>query len=110
MMRRFLISASALLVAGVACGQFKANQTSTAGVQTSTMVTPATESLDSAKRIDRETAIEMVKDKQAVYVDVRPKAEYEAGHIAGAINIPLGELLTRLKDLPPKKYLITYCA
>ena len=110
MTRRFLITAASLLIASVACGQFKANQTSTAGVQTAKVAAPATDSLDSAKRIDRETAIEMVKEGKAVYIDVRPKNEYEAGHIAGAINIPLGELLTRLKDIPPKKYLITYCA
>jgi len=66
--------------------------------------------LESARRISREEAIKLVKEKKAVYVDVRAKDQYDLGHIKGAINIPLGDLLTRLKDLPPKEFIITYCA
>jgi 3-mercaptopyruvate sulfurtransferase SseA len=109
-MRSFLAATVTLLIAGVACGQFKVNQTttSTAGVQTTTVGTP--ESLDDAKRIPRDAAIKMVKDGTAVWIDVRPVADYNAGHIHGAINIPLTDLPLRFKDLPVKKYLITYCA
>ena len=66
--------------------------------------------LESARRIDRETAIEMVKEGKAVWVDVRPKDAFDSGHIKGAINIPLSDILLRLKDIPPKKEIITYCA
>jgi rhodanese-related sulfurtransferase len=41
---------------------------------------------------------------------VRGKDQYDLSHIPGAMNIPLGELPTRWKDLPPGKFLITYCA
>ena len=109
-MRKFLITASTVLFASVACGQFKANQTTTAGVQTATMQTTTTQSLDDARRIPRDEAIKMVKDGKAVWVDVRPKTDYDAGHIKGATNIPLAELITRLRDLPPHKFIITYCA
>ena len=109
-MRRFLITAATVLFAGVACGQFKASQTSTAGTQTATMATAAAQSLDDAKRIPRDEAIKMVKDGKAVWVDVRPKSDYDQGHIKGAINIPLAELQQHFRDLPPHKYLITYCA
>lgn len=67
-------------------------------------------SLDSAKRITREDAMKMVAEHKAVYIDVRPKEQYDISHIKGAISIPLGELPTRWKDLPVGKYLITYCA
>jgi rhodanese-related sulfurtransferase len=32
------------------------------------------------------------------------------GHLPGAINLPLSQLQARYKELPLKKYLITYCA
>jgi rhodanese-related sulfurtransferase len=42
-------------------------------------------------------------------LDVRPPEEYAAGHLPGAINIPLHELKKRLKDLPKRKEVIAYC-
>lgn len=66
--------------------------------------------LASARRISREEAMKMVKEGKAIYIDVRGKDAYEEGHIPGAINVPEGELIDKLKDLPPHKFLITYCA
>src|SRR5258708_27700438 len=66
--------------------------------------------LESARRITREEAIKLVKAKKAVYVDVRGKEFYDQGHIKGAINIPLGDMLTRVREIPPKTFIITYCA
>ena len=48
------------------------------------------------------------KDKLIV-LDVRPKDEYEAGHIPGAVSIPLDELKKRIKELPKSKQIIAYC-
>ncbi|MGH3118228.1 MAG: ArsR/SmtB family transcription factor [Gaiellales bacterium] len=48
------------------------------------------------------------KDKMVV-VDVRPEEEYRAGHIPGAISIPLGELKKRVKELPKNKQVVAYC-
>ena len=67
-------------------------------------------SLESAKRIARDEAIEMVKQQKAVFIDVRSRQDFSAGHIVGAISIPESELPARLKELPAKKYIITYCA
>jgi rhodanese-related sulfurtransferase len=49
-------------------------------------------------------------DKTGEYllVDVRQPEEYEAGHIPGAILIPLGELEYRQSELSRKKRIITY--
>jgi hypothetical protein len=66
--------------------------------------------LESAKRIGRDEAIKLVKAKKAVYVDVRSKESYEAEHIKGAINVPLSDIITRVKELPRGKQIITYCA
>lgn len=42
-------------------------------------------------------------------IDVRPAVEFAAGHLPGAISIPLAELKDRLKDLPRKKTVVAYC-
>jgi rhodanese-related sulfurtransferase/DNA-binding transcriptional ArsR family regulator len=42
-------------------------------------------------------------------IDVRPEEEYRAGHVSGAINIPLSELEKRLRELDPGKEVIAYC-
>jgi Rhodanese-like domain len=68
------------------------------------------EELSKARRISRTEAIRLVKEKKAVWVDVRGKDAYDQSHIPGAINIPLGELNEHLTSLPPRKFLITYCA
>ena len=108
-MKTLATAALTLMVAGAACGQFKAQQTSTAGVRNET-VTTTTASLDDARRIPRDEAIRMVREGKAVWVDVRSKADYDAGHIKGAMNVPLAELQQRYRELPMKKFLITYCA
>ena len=43
-------------------------------------------------------------------VDVREPDEYEEGHIAGSVNIPLGTLRSRLGELDPEKETVTYCS
>jgi rhodanese-related sulfurtransferase/DNA-binding transcriptional ArsR family regulator len=48
------------------------------------------------------------KDKLVV-LDVRPYEEYEAGHIPGAVSIPLPELKKRIKELPRSKQIVAYC-
>ncbi len=47
----------------------------------------------------------------AIIVDVRSQASYEAGHIAGALFITLGEFESNISniDLPKNQWIITYC-
>jgi len=42
-------------------------------------------------------------------LDVRPTDEYEAGHIPGALSIPVPELKRRLKEIPKSKEVVAYC-
>lgn len=44
-----------------------------------------------------------------VIVDTRPVREYLAGHIAGAISLPVGDLQRRLRSLPRQKEYVAYC-
>ena len=42
-------------------------------------------------------------------LDVRPREEFDAGHIAGAISIPLDELPARLREIPKSRTVVAYC-
>ena len=42
-------------------------------------------------------------------LDVRPVEEYRAGHIPGALSIPVGELTARLNELPKNREIVAYC-
>ena len=45
----------------------------------------------------------------AVFVDVRAASSYESAHIPGALSIPTDEIETRLNELDPAQWIITYC-
>jgi rhodanese-related sulfurtransferase len=53
--------------------------------------------------------IEKLESGKVTILDVRPEAEYNQGHIAGAISIPIDELARRLKELPKRSEIIAYC-
>jgi rhodanese-related sulfurtransferase/DNA-binding transcriptional ArsR family regulator len=48
-------------------------------------------------------------DTGTVVLDVRPHEEYTAGHIPGAISVPLDELPERLAELPADQEIVAYC-
>ena len=50
-----------------------------------------------------------VKSGEVTVLDVRPSEEYRAGHIPGAVSIPLGELKARFKELPKRREVVAYC-
>ncbi|MFW6043100.1 MAG: ArsR/SmtB family transcription factor [Marinilabiliaceae bacterium] len=52
---------------------------------------------------------DMMAENNVLLLDVRPPAEYELGHITGAINIPAQEIEKRLEDLPEDTEIIAYC-
>lgn len=59
--------------------------------------------------VSRTELLDRVRSGDAVVVDLRPGEEYEAGHIAGAISIPLAELEAHLADLPAAVEIVAYC-
>lgn len=61
-------------------------------------------------QVSSQQARQLVKDG-AKLVDVRTPGEFNAGHIPGAVNVPLQELGARLKQLGAKeKPVVLYCA
>jgi rhodanese-related sulfurtransferase/DNA-binding transcriptional ArsR family regulator len=67
------------------------------------------ESRDELEPVPREELLRRVRAGRAVVIDVRPREEYRAGHIPGALSIPLEELETRLGELPARKEVVAYC-
>ena len=50
-----------------------------------------------------------LRKKEALLIDVRPEAEYQAGHLPGALGLPLDDLEGRLNELPRNKTIVAYC-
>ena len=59
--------------------------------------------------VSRTELLERVRTGDAIVVDLRPEEEYEAGHIVGAISIPLAELEAHLAELPAGIEIVAYC-
>ena len=59
--------------------------------------------------VDRKALLERVGKEAVTVLDVRPVEEYNAGHIPGAISIPLKDLQMRLLDLPRNQEIVAYC-
>jgi rhodanese-related sulfurtransferase/DNA-binding transcriptional ArsR family regulator len=50
-----------------------------------------------------------LKDPATLVIDVRPTEEYAAGHIPGALSVPLSELKVRIAELPRAAEIVAYC-
>jgi len=59
--------------------------------------------------VDREALLNLVREGVVAVLDVRPVEEYNAGHIPGALSIPLKELKLHLSELPHDQEIVAYC-
>jgi len=59
--------------------------------------------------IGREELCKRLASGDTILIDVRPREEYEAGHIDGARSIPIEELDRRLAELPADREIVAYC-
>lgn len=64
---------------------------------------------DEMEPLTREELLRRAKDGLVLVLDVRPSEEFSAGHVPGAVNVPLSDLGRRLKDLPKEREIIAYC-
>jgi rhodanese-related sulfurtransferase len=67
------------------------------------------EARGSMEAVEGDELLRRVKEGEVTVLDVRPPEEYRAGHIPGAISIPVGELEARLKELPKNREIVAYC-
>ena len=64
---------------------------------------------DELDQIHRDELARRLHDGDLIVIDVRPEPEYGAGHIAGAVSIPIDRLARQLRSLPPDIDVIAYC-
>jgi rhodanese-related sulfurtransferase len=66
-------------------------------------------SADGLEPVEKEELMKRVRRRDVVVLDVRPAEEYAAGHVAGAVSMPLAEIERRLADLPRGHRVVAYC-
>lgn len=64
---------------------------------------------DALEPVPAKELLARVRKGLVTVIDVRPPEEFAAGHIRGAINVPLAELDNRLAELPRSQEIIAYC-
>ena len=64
---------------------------------------------DGIEEVDRDELARRLKSGGLVVLDVRPTAEYAAGHIAGSRSVPIAELRKHLRALPKDVEVVAYC-
>jgi len=67
------------------------------------------ESREGMESINRNDLIKRVIDGAVTVLDVRPVEEYRAGHITGALSVPLDQLKRLLSRLPQDQEIVAYC-
>ncbi|OTA18281.1 ArsR family transcriptional regulator [Xenorhabdus vietnamensis] len=65
--------------------------------------------MNNQEAISWDELLDRIKEKSTTLLDVRPKEEFEQGHLPNAINIPIDELESRLDELASSSDLIAYC-
>ena len=64
---------------------------------------------DDTEQIGRDELLRRAAAGEVTILDVRPIPEYAAGHVPGAISIPIEKLTERLADLPTDTEIVAYC-
>lgn len=64
---------------------------------------------DDLEQIRRDELVRRLIDGDVIVIDVRPDAEYAAGHIAGAVSIPMERLARQIHNLPTDVDVVAYC-
>lgn len=59
--------------------------------------------------VDMQELLRRARARDVVILDARPAHEYAAGHIAGAVSVPIDGLQRRLRELPRSKAYVAYC-
>ena len=64
---------------------------------------------DELEPVPAKEVLERARKSLVTVLDVRPPEEFAAGHVPGAINIPVQELEKRIRELPKRREVIAYC-
>jgi len=64
---------------------------------------------DSLVAVSRKELLRRMREGLVTVIDTRPAEEFAAGHLPGALNLPLRELKRRLRELPREQAIVAYC-
>lgn len=64
---------------------------------------------DGIEIVDRDELAARLRHRDLILLDVRPDAEFQAGHITGARSLPISELRRHLRALPKGSDVVAYC-
>ena len=64
---------------------------------------------DHGDRIHAKELLPLMRHQKVLVIDVRPKEEYQNGHLPGAMSIPSDNLQQRLDELPRDKPIVAFC-
>jgi rhodanese-related sulfurtransferase/DNA-binding transcriptional ArsR family regulator len=64
---------------------------------------------DALEPVPRHELLERVRDGLVTVLDVRPPEEFAAGHLPGAVNVPLPKLEQYLEEVNPEQEIVAYC-
>jgi rhodanese-related sulfurtransferase len=64
---------------------------------------------DDVEEVSRDELLRRASAGDVIVLDVRPAAEFAAGHIPGAVSIPIDQLGQRLAELPAGTEVVAYC-
>ncbi|AWZ08582.1 MULTISPECIES: metalloregulator ArsR/SmtB family transcription factor [unclassified Streptomyces] len=84
----------------------KVAQTHQAGVETARTAYLGN---DQPEEVGRDDLLARAQAGEVLVLDVRPASEYDAGHIPGALSIPVEELAERIAELPADTEVVAYC-
>ncbi|MFA7387078.1 MAG: metalloregulator ArsR/SmtB family transcription factor [Thiohalobacteraceae bacterium] len=73
------------------------------------LVTTYLDTKDNLEAVSASDLLARVRTGEVTVLDVRPREEFAAGHLPGAINVPLSELEARLGDFSPDQVVVAYC-
>ena len=64
---------------------------------------------DNLEPVSRKELLRRMRDGLVTVIDTRPPEEFAAGHLPGALSLPLRELKRRLRELPRNQAIVAYC-
>lgn len=104
-----LVAGALLVLAGVFLALQQNRPPEVAATQPTAVSQAAEVPFPDVPRVSLADAKARIDAGQAVVVDTRPRSDFEAEHIPGALSIPLAEFEARLSELPKNAEIITYC-
>ena len=103
-----IVLAAAMIFA--ACNGLDQPVTTNAPKPQSSAVGPETTYADGVRRVTPAELDTLLKNGQAIVLDVRNQAMYDTGHIPGSKLIPSGDVVNHINELPRDKMIVTYCS